>query len=299
MPAAAVETIFLLPERRRFAGQPLSAAFARRLGRGDRVMDAVAGERAQLLRHFELLPRAWPLAAITREFEAGDAGGDAWLRADPVHVRPDLGGARLLAWGNLQLQDSEADALLRELKPLFGDTGFPISRTSGERWYLRLPREAKTPEFAPPSESLGDDLLRHLPEGPDGRRWRSLLNEAQILLHQHPVNARRQERGLPTANSLWFWGAGALPTAVRSIVRRLETDDIELRALAARVEQVEGKGGPVHMVDLRGERQWTRVESAIEATSLPLRLDFSDGVVLRIDASQRWRFWRRPLASLA
>ena len=73
----------------------------------------------------------------------------AWLRADPAYVRPDINGARLLAYGDaLALTQAERDALLRPLQPLFGDAGFPIDAPTPSRWYLRLPREAKLPAFA-------------------------------------------------------------------------------------------------------------------------------------------------------
>jgi len=36
-----------------------------------------------------------------------------------------------------------------------------------------------------------------------------------MLLHHSPVNERREAQGLPRVNSLWFWGAGALPQAPR------------------------------------------------------------------------------------
>ena len=67
-----------------------------------------AGEQAQLLRYFEPIPSGWPMAALQRQADSGDACGFRWLRADPVHVRPDISGARLMAWGNLgaQLADS-------------------------------------------------------------------------------------------------------------------------------------------------------------------------------------------------
>src|SRR6478752_8520468 len=139
MSAAAPLLTLLLPERRRFAGQPLGEAMAKRLGKADRLDAGTAGEREQLPRHFQLLPRGWPMAAITRQHEAGDAAVHAWLRADPVFIRPDAGGARLMAWGNLGLTAAEADAFLKPLKPLFGDTGFPISATTPEHWYLMLP----------------------------------------------------------------------------------------------------------------------------------------------------------------
>lgn len=293
----------LLPERRRFAGQPLGDAMAKRLGRADRLPPADAGEQAQLLRHFELLPRGWPMAAITRQFDAGDAAVHAWLRADPVFVRPDVGGARLMAWGNLGLSADEADAFLKPLKPLFGDTGFPISATRPEQWTLMLPREAKLPVFSHPLDGLGEDLLRHLPDGPDGHRWRALLNEAQILLHTHPRNAERLAAGLPPVNSLWFWGGGVLPDAVTARSGRVVSEDAELLALA----QLAGQGIDTtrELRDLRRERDWRAVEAQVDAalaiTAVAaggLLLDFADGQRWFLSAGQRWRFWRRALPRL-
>jgi len=306
MSAAAPTLTLLLPERRRFAGQPLGDAMARRLGRADRPEPGAAGEREQLLRHFQLLPRGWPMAAITRQHEAGDAAVHAWLRADPVFIRPDAGGARLMAWGNLGLTAAEAEAFLKPLKPLFGDTGFPISATSPEHWYLMLPRESKLPVFTPPADGLGADLFDHLPEGPEGRRWRALLNEAQILLHNHPRNAERLAAGLLPVNSLWFWGGGVLPTAVTSLSEQVDSADPEVQALVqlaqGRVPDA-GVGSELH--DLRHERDWqvvaARVAAAFASRARPrpvVVLDFADGQRWRLAHGQRWRVWRRPLGKL-
>ena len=83
----------------------------------------------------------------------------------------------------------------RSLRPLFGDSGMPIDAPRPARWYLRLMREAKLPSMASPEEALGADLFDHLPEGQEGRRWRALLSEAQVALHQHPLNAQRAGGG--------------------------------------------------------------------------------------------------------
>src|SRR5436190_23093587 len=96
--AKALTATLLLPARVRLAGQGMPASIATVLGRADRTASD-AGERAQVLRHFELLPRGWPVAAVTRAFDANDALQGAWLRADPAYVQPDLSGARLLACG--------------------------------------------------------------------------------------------------------------------------------------------------------------------------------------------------------
>src|SRR5690606_12626825 len=203
---ASLSTL-LLPARQRLAGQARPPARARCLGRGQRLPDREPGGVAQLQRHFEVLPRGWPMAAITRARDAGDAGGQRWLRADPAHVRPDMTGARVLAIGELGLSAGETEALLQTLRPLFGDAGMQLSAPAPSRWYLALAADAPLPDFPQVEEVLGADLFDHLPEGPEGRRWRSLLNEAQILLHNHPVNQARAGAGTGWPACIPAWPA--------------------------------------------------------------------------------------------
>jgi hypothetical protein len=138
----------------------------------------------------------------------------------------------------------------------------PISHRHPERWYLQLAREARLPEFATPEVALGRDLLEMLPAGAEGARWRALLNEAQVILHNHPVNAQRAARGAVAANSLWFWGGGLLPDAVSTTVAGVRSEDVELQALArlAGVDSGNAGTGDKELVDLRHERDWSRVE---------------------------------------
>src|SRR5688500_10989242 len=313
-PEPMAAATLLLPSRARFAGQALPGAIARTLGRADRSQVGEPGERAQLLRHFDLLPRGWPVAALTREFDAGDAPLSAWLRADPVYVRPDINGARLLAHDHaMQLGQDDIEALLPALRPLFGDTGFTIDAPVPTRWYLRLPREAKLPIFAAPADALGADLFEHLPEGPEGRRWRALLSEAQVVLHNHPRNAARIAAGKPPVNSLWFWGGGILPDHVTTSLACVQSGDTTLLALAsaARVQAAPFSAGFTPAADalhdLRAIRSvatlandwFTPALAAVQRGELEcLRLDFEDGAVFDIEKRQRSRFWRKPLAPI-
>jgi hypothetical protein len=310
--------VLLLPARARLHGA-LPEAVARALGRADALPPGEEGGQAQLLRHFELLPRGWPVAALTRQLDAGDAALAAWVRADPAHVRPDINGARLLACGSgLGMDADDCRALMPALRPLFGDAGFPIDAPHPERWYLRLPREARLPRFATPEKALGADLFEQLPESddaPEGRRWRALLGEAQVVLHNHPWNARRAEAGKAPVNSLWFWGGGILPDHVSGKgLAQVSSEDVLLRALAttAGCSVAPSAGfclpGADALVDLRGERdagalgrEWLApAQSAIAAGDLgELHLDFADGTGLRVERRQRWRLWRRPLPWLA
>lgn len=310
----------LLPARLRLAGQPLPAASARALGRADASVVGEAGERAQLLRHFDLLPRGWPVAALTRSQDANDAASAQWLRADPAWIRPDINGARLFACGDgMHLSREDADALLPALRPLFGDAGFPIDAPAPSRWYLRLPQGTALPSFQEPEEALGTDLSDALVESGRGtdaavRRWRALLNEAQVVLHNHPWNARRAAAGKPPVNSLWFWGGGMLPDRVATTHAQVASDDVLLRALVANAGLAPLAGGPRFaamageaLFDLREardlaalDRDW--LQPALDALHRgglrQLRLDFADGAGYRLVPAQRWRFWRRPLARL-
>ena len=300
----------LLPLRSRFAGQALAATFAKTLAQADRETGD-AGERAQLRRHFQLIPDHWPIAALTRQRDAGDAAQSSWLRVDPAYVAPDMGGARMLAHGEaLALTAEDVAQLLPALRPLFGDAGFSLDAPHPSRWYLRLPRESRLPTFAAPDEVLGEDLFAHLPEGDLGRRWRALLTEAQVVLHNHPWNSVRASLGKPAVNSLWFWGAGALPDFVRTRYRQVKGNDILLRSLASaagvpdeagEVEEVDALVDLRHLRDL-GTLARDAVQPLLEAVRKreleSLGLDFEDGAIFHLRREQRWRFWRKPLPKL-
>lgn len=308
----------LLPATRRLAGAPLPAALARTLGRADRAAGD-PGEQAQLARHFRLLPDRWSQAALTRAADAGieDALAHAWLRADPAWIRPDINGARLLAIGNtLGIDQADVDALLPALRPLFGDAGILLDAPHPARWYLRLPREARLPAFVAPEDALGEDVFDHngfatSRDAPEARRWRVLLSEAQVVLHNHPHNAVRAAAGKVPVNALWFWGGGVLPDSIAGAAPTLYSDDPLLRGIA-RVGMLQAmpldafaNADAAALVDLRAARdphalleRW--LPPAVDCVAKrEVALDFADGAQFVLRAGQRWRFWRGPLASLA
>jgi hypothetical protein len=63
-------------------------------------------------------------------------------------------------------------------------------------------------EVPPLSVVAGRSVVRQLPETAEARWLRRLLNEAQMVLHEHPANRQREDAGRATINSLWLWGAG-------------------------------------------------------------------------------------------
>lgn len=307
----------LLPERSRLA-PALPPTLAYWLARGDRGDEAAPGRDSALRSCFDFIGTTIAYAALTRSVDASDAGGALWLRADPSWIMADAVTLRLMACGDVGLTGEESDELARALKPLFGDAGFPLEATTPTRWYLRCPAGAQLPAFSPPQQALGDDISRHLPEGEQGRRWHHLLNEAQVILHNHPVNAARARRGLAPVNSVWFWGAGKLPDWVRTPATQVFSDDLVVRALAkiaglpVETPSTSGlasmSGADAHgLLDLGAardaaalERDWLApVQARIASRALAsVRLVGADGLRATYRRSHRWRFWRRvPVAT--
>jgi hypothetical protein len=304
-------TLLLLPRLDRLlialAGQPIWSA----LGRADRLADVSS---AVVQAGFDVVPADFGHAAVARHGVADDAGLHVWMRADPCWLQPDMSSLRMMAWGDMQLSRRDAEDLSAVVRPLFGDAGFEFFIEHPEHWYLKLPMGSEPARMAHPHDVLGDDVERHLPQGTSGLRWRRLLNEVQMTLHQHPVNRRREAAGLPPANSLWFWGGGRLPNRVRSASQKLFSDDILLRGLARqanlscvaaphRLDDIAAPRGAA--IDLRSvapealNADW--LEPAMRRLRSggveQLRLQFSGGERFLLRRPQRWRFWRKPLSA--
>lgn len=60
----------------------------------------------------------------------------------------------------------------------------------------------------PPHDITDKKINRYLPEGQGSERLLRLMEDSIEILQSHPVNRSRIKKGLPPANSLWFWGHG-------------------------------------------------------------------------------------------
>src|SRR5256885_15089389 len=106
---------------------------------------------------------------------------------------------------------AESEALAEPPNRHFGPTMlfYPMRPA---RWYVRL-EKAPDVQTTPAAAARGVAIDEKLPSGPDAMRFHALMNEAQMLLHEHPVNAEREARGVPALNSIWFWGGGGIAAA--------------------------------------------------------------------------------------
>ncbi|MBK1723755.1 phosphoglycerate mutase [Thiocystis violacea] len=176
-----------------------------------------------------------------------------WMRADPVHLRPDRDQLRVFSGEALLPTREEADALIDAFNAHFAGDGLHLLAPVAGRWYLRVQSDPEL-RTTPLHQVLGDTMAPHLPEGPGAREWMRLMNEAQMLFHASPVNRRRESQGRPMINGLWTWGGGLLPTLAQQ-PPALMIGDHPLIAGLARL------GGGRH---LQADLSWERAVSSAQ-----------------------------------
>lgn len=237
-----------------------------------------------------------------------------WLRVQPIHFIAGLDRiTTLVLRGAGRMTAAERSAL----DPVFGEhlqsTGFELHAANDE-WLLRsaspLRLQTVTPEFAaanPHSEIL--------PRGADAGAIRRLMTELQMLLHEHPVNARRQVRGAPVINAVWVHGEGILgdPSSVSlpqgygedSYLRgiyRLHDQTVGAKPADARTLLAQLRGPTVAVIDAPDldslETQWLAplARALVRGAISKLTLMFDEWQVSaeRADMFKLWRRERSP-----
>lgn len=205
-------------------------AFNTLLGRG-RLRHLPPRGSATALAEATGLAAPLPVAALRwlaqRDHADHDDSGE-WLCLDPVRLRFEERSVMVDDPRQLRLGDEEAAALAVSLAPTLAHLG-RLEVISPHAWNLRL--TASAPPFPALPEAAGR-AASPLPLGPTYAAWRHALNEAQMLLHTHPVNQAREAAGRPLVNSLWPWGGGRLPATGTSAHDALWSDDPVARGIA-------------------------------------------------------------------
>ncbi|MBB5204281.1 hypothetical protein HNQ51_001595 [Inhella inkyongensis] len=163
-------------------------------------------ERALAELRGDAAPCAAARAAQAVGLSAGLAPGP-WALLSPLHLQLDAQQA--VALPITDLQPAESAALFEALSVLFPAAEGWRTQTLPEggcgTWLLAHP-QLESLRVA----SLARVVQRPLTPWLPSERWlRRLQNEAQMLLHDHPVNQAREAQGRLRVNSVWLWGSGS------------------------------------------------------------------------------------------
>ena len=243
---------------------------------------------------FALEGESLPAGALSLAGAGGEPGADCWARADPVHLRLLRERLIVVPSAAFALSDAEAEALVEALNRHFGES-LVLQVLEPGRWCARLDLQLAF-HAASPLDAAGRDVdLAARAGGEAWKRWAALLNEAQMLLHAHPVNAAREAHGEPVVNSLWLWGAGSAPRVPPSRWRSVSADDPVARGLA-RLSGARARPLP------EGAEAWLQESPPdgrhlvlLDALRAPLALGQSAEYAERIDALEKR--WFGPLLS--
>lgn len=208
--------------------------YARLLARSRVQPFAAPNQEAALFRLFGMDSEAGrlPVAPLSYALESGIAT-DAWcMRADPVLMVPGQTSLMLMAVGaELRLSQEEAQAILLDLNHHFQELGLRFEAPTAAHWYV-FADARQAVQTTPLSRVRGHSVTGQLPEGEDGVFWNGVLAELQMLLHDHPINQQRLDRGLPQVNAVWFWGGAKRPVIPASRWQRVWSGEGLARALA-------------------------------------------------------------------
>ena len=62
--------------------------------------------------------------------------------------------------------------------------------------------------LTPPHDITGRKITDYLGVNENGKKLLEMMKKSYVLLKDHPVNKKREEKGLRPANSIWLWGEG-------------------------------------------------------------------------------------------
>jgi hypothetical protein len=133
------------------------------------------------------------------------------LIAEPIHLRVERDG---LVMTPLAEEDAittrEATQWVATLNQYFRDQGWRFTVLSATRWLVVAPRPLTVTTTAA-ARLPGQQVFEHVPTGQDARVLRQIMNEVQMLFHEHSLNGQRQGAGQLPVSGIWFWGHAALP----------------------------------------------------------------------------------------
>ena len=135
------------------------------------------------------------------------SGANKFAVASPLHAALGLTDLTPLDPALTTLNERESRALCEACDQHLSVDGVRLSFVDANTWLVTCASQISVLTERP-DWLIGEPLRPNLPRGKDARLVERWMNELQMLLFSHPVNAAREERGLPPINLVWLWGFG-------------------------------------------------------------------------------------------
>ena len=132
------------------------------------------------------------------------------LLAQAVHLQAGLHSAVIVPIPSNKENIKDITLIINDLNELF-KVDCDITAIADELFLVQLHACSAPTHFPHVLSVLGKTANPYIEQSRQFLHWHQLLNEIQMFMHLHEINGERIRRGLLPINSLWCWGAGALP----------------------------------------------------------------------------------------
>jgi hypothetical protein len=184
---------------------------------------------AELLIPADIAP-ARSIASICR-LSMGLPPEGRWLCVSPVFLETGIERVILHDLDLQHLLSDEANDLIEAFNQHFSEEGLILEAGSAGLWFIHLPDHL---DIRTHTLHLvrGQSIYHLLPAGENSGYWHALMNEVQMLFHQHPVNAGRERQGRIPVNGIWLWGEAHMTGKARTKWDCVLTDEAMARGMA-------------------------------------------------------------------
>ena len=153
-----------------------------------------------------------PLEAVSMGILLGP--DDVAFRMNLVTLKPHGSSIYMQDFSAGHITTAEGHDLVNALQKELGTSEFEFHPGVGYRNLMVWRGGKDGMSGTPPHDITGKSILDFLPKGDGAENLNYIMNHAQMVLHNHPVNLRRKEEGDPPANAVWLWGHGKTPKIV-------------------------------------------------------------------------------------
>lgn len=205
------------------------------------------------------------------------------LCCDLITLQPTHDDMVMKDYTGGHLSSSDSGLLLDALQEQVIDAPVTFHQGGGYHNLMFIKSPPISERLSPPNELIGEGIRQFMPEGNSVRDLVFVMNQAQIILHNHAYNKKRVASQEDPVNSIWFWGNGELPDLPSFEERYNKTASIVTASLM--VKGI-GKLTGMDVVDVDGVTGFSDTDYSAKVSATLKELESKDVVFLHISAGE-------------
>ncbi len=209
------------------------------------------------------------------------AQGEVALCCDLITLQPTHDDMVMKDYTAGHLSRSDSGLLMDALKEQVVDAPVTFHPGGGYHNLMFIKSPPIAEKLSPPNELIGEGIRQFMPE--ENRELVFVMNQAQIILHNHAYNRKRAADKEDPVNSIWFWGNGELPSLPSFGERYDKSASLITASLMVKgIGKLTGMG----IVDVEGATGFGDTDYSAKVSATLKELESKDVVFLHISAGE-------------